>query len=34
MTGSVLLTAPVILIFLAAQRVFQQDARGRGIVGQ
>ena len=34
MTGAVLLTAPVILIFLAAQRVFQQDAQGRGIVGQ
>jgi multiple sugar transport system permease protein len=34
MTGAVLLTAPVILIFIAAQRAFQQDTQGRGIVGQ
>jgi multiple sugar transport system permease protein len=34
MTGAILVTAPVILIFFLAQRAFLQDARGRGILGE
>ncbi|MBA3450194.1 MAG: carbohydrate ABC transporter permease [Chloroflexia bacterium] len=34
MAGAMLLTAPVIILFLLAQRAFQQDVRGRGVLGE
>ncbi|MGH2617914.1 MAG: ABC transporter permease subunit, partial [Thermomicrobiales bacterium] len=34
MTGAVLVAAPVVVVFLLAQRAFQQDVRGRGILGE
>ncbi|MGH2617712.1 MAG: carbohydrate ABC transporter permease [Thermomicrobiales bacterium] len=34
MTGAVLVMAPVIIVFVFAQRAFQQDVRGRGILGE
>jgi multiple sugar transport system permease protein len=34
MAGAVVVLAPVVVVFLLAQRAFQQDVRGRGIPGQ
>jgi multiple sugar transport system permease protein len=34
MTGAILVMAPVIIVFILAQRAFLQDARGRGVLGQ
>ena len=34
MTGALIVTAPVIAIFIVAQRAFLQDARGQGILGR
>jgi multiple sugar transport system permease protein len=34
MAGAVLVTAPVLLVFVFAQRAFQQNAQGRGIGGE
>jgi multiple sugar transport system permease protein len=34
MTGAIVVMAPVVLLFLLAQHAFQQDARGRSIIGQ
>jgi multiple sugar transport system permease protein len=34
MTGAILVMAPVIIVFVLAQRAFLQDARGRGVLGQ
>ena len=34
MTGAVLVTAPVIIVFFLAQRAFMQDARGRSIFSE
>ena len=34
MTGAVLVTAPVVIVFFLAQRAFMQDARGRSVLGE
>lgn len=34
MTGAVVVTAPVVLVFLLAQRAFLQDAHGHGVLGR
>jgi multiple sugar transport system permease protein len=34
MTGAVLVTAPVVVVFLVAQRAFLQDARGQSVLGR
>lgn len=34
MTGAVVVMTPVVVLFIVAQHAFQQDARGRGIIGQ
>jgi multiple sugar transport system permease protein len=34
MSGAILVMAPVVVVFVLAQRAFLQDARGRGILGQ
>ncbi len=34
MTGAVVVTAPVVVIFLLAQRAFLQDERGHGVLGR
>ncbi len=34
LAGAVLATAPVVVVFLLAQRAFLQDGRGRGVLGE
>ena len=34
MTGAIVVTAPVVVIFLLAQRAFLQDERGHGVLGR
>lgn len=34
MTGAILVMAPVIVVFVLAQRAFMQDARGRSVLGE
>ena len=34
LAGAVLATAPVVVVFLLAQRAFLQDRRGRGVLAE
>ena len=34
MTGAIVVMAPVVFVFLLAQRAFLQDTRGQGVLGR